>query len=242
MFQHQIRFLLLAVLAACVLALSGCGGSSSTTAPEPDPEPPMMACPEGQVGEYPNCMDPPPTDDERIAAAQGRAGTAATNARADADAAAMLDHQDDTDVAAAVKAAEDAASAAELARDLADDATNPDAAEALATQAETAEGNADTALTNAMTASTAAQTAMDNAARIAATTKAAETKATAIGAEGEQTTDAGLGGTDAPAAGNAGAYTLAIDEDGTTAKVTVAGDSAATPPPPKTRTSCWPWI
>ena len=48
--------------------------------------------------------------------------------------------------------------------------------------------------------------------------------------ESEQTADAGLGGTDAPAAGSAGAYTLDIDKDGTTAKVTVTGDSTATAP------------
>ena len=190
----------------------------------------MMACPEGQVGEYPNCMDPPPTDDERIAAAQGRADTAATNARADADAAAMLDHQDDADVAAAVKAAEDAASAAELARDLADAATNPDAAEALATQAETAEGNADTALANAMMASTAAQAAMDRAAMIAAATKAAETKEKAIAMEAGQSTDASLGGTartDADGTTTStdtsdDVYSLSIsrDRDGTEVKIT----------------------
>ena len=48
MFQHQFRTLLLAVLAACVLALSGCGGGSSTKATppvdpvDPPPPPPMM--------------------------------------------------------------------------------------------------------------------------------------------------------------------------------------------------------
>lgn len=227
MFRHQIRNSLLAVLAVFLLALSGCGGGGGGTAEVP---PPMMECPQGQVGTYPDCMDPPPTAEERIAAAQGRADTAATNARADANAAAMLDHQDDTDVAAAVKAAEDAASAAELAKDLADAATNPDAAEALATQAETAEGNADTALGNARTASSAAQTAMETAASVAATTKAAGTKAKAIKAEAAQMTDANLGGTarsdtDGTTTADDASddpYTLAVSRDsmGTTVKIT----------------------
>ena len=45
MFQHQIRYSLLAVLAACVLALSACGGSSSKTATMPDPDPTPMPNP-----------------------------------------------------------------------------------------------------------------------------------------------------------------------------------------------------
>ena len=61
---------------------------------------------------------------------------------------------------------------------------------------------------------------------IAATTKAAGTKRVAIEAEAAQTDDAGLGGSETTATGNAeGAYNLAIerDRDSTTVTVTVEG-------------------
>ncbi len=64
------------------------------------------------------------------------------------------------------------------------------------------------------------------AARVAAVTMSADTKLAAINAEGEQTTDAGLGGTDVTASGDAeGAYNLAIKRDhmATTVTVTVEG-------------------
>ena len=228
MFQHQIRLSLLAVLAGCMLALSGCGGSSTTTPETPDPSA-MMECPEGQVGTYPDCMDPP-TPAERIAAAQGRADTAATDARADADAAEMLDHQDNADVAAQVALAEAAASAAETLKATADDATDPDVAEALATQAESARGSASTALGHARTASTTAEADAVEAARIAALTKKALTKEMAIGDEAEVAAadDDGLGGSGVTATDNdEGAYNLDIDGDGTTVTVTVEGATDA---------------
>ena len=65
--MRMLRFLRLAVLVVCIAAFaSGCGGGggggSATT--------PVMECPQGQVGTYPDCMDPPPTDEERIAEAR----------------------------------------------------------------------------------------------------------------------------------------------------------------------------
>ena len=240
MLQQRIRFSLLeeksisklfavATAAVFALVLAGCGGNGGTAQMEEPEEPPMvMACPEGQVGTYPDCMDPPPPAEERIAAARGRADTAATNARADADAAAMLDDATATDVAAAIAMAEAAATAAEAARDAANGATDPNAAEALAAQAEISEGHADTALGNAMTASTAAAAAAVVAAAKAATTKAALTKVMQITAEGAQPTDAGLGGTATTATGNAeGAYSVGIerDRDSREVTITVEGDT-----------------
>jgi len=75
---------------------------------------------------------------ERVTAAQGRANTAVTNARASATTAAGLEHADDADVAAAIASAE-----------AAEGVTDPAAVEALAAQAEAAAGNASTALANA---------------------------------------------------------------------------------------------
>ncbi|MCE2519845.1 MAG: hypothetical protein J4G15_08470 [Alphaproteobacteria bacterium] len=73
-----------------------------------------------------------------------------------------------------------------------------------------------------MTCTSAEDVAEEEAAKVAAATAAAVTKETAIAAEaGTDGTD-GLGGTAAPATGT-GAYTLAIDEDGTTVSITVEG-------------------
>ncbi len=71
------------------------------------------------------------------------------------------------------------------------------------------------------------QTALDEAAaaKVAAATKAAGTKRTAIEAEAAQTDDAGLGGSDAPAAGSTGAYTLAIKHGETSITVEGATDA-----------------
>ncbi|MCY3822827.1 MAG: hypothetical protein OXG62_03035 [Nitrospinae bacterium] len=60
----MLRFLRLAVCVACIAAFaSGCGGGGGAAAP-------VMECPQGQVGTYPDCMDPPPTDEQRIADAR----------------------------------------------------------------------------------------------------------------------------------------------------------------------------
>ena len=215
------------------LVLAGCGGGGGTAADDDmdmvTPDPPT--CTGGQVlnDAMDACVDPEPTDADKIATAQGRASTAATNARGYADAAEALDHQDDDDVKAAVDAAKAAATAAETLRDLADRATDPTAAKALADQAETAKDTASTALGNAMRASTAAQTAIDMAAMTAATTKAAETKATQIATEAAVAAadDNGLGGDDAPDTtdGSEGEYTLAIKHGETSITVEGATDA-----------------
>ena len=43
---------------------------------------PVMECPQGQVGTYPDCMDPPPTDEERIAEARNTIAGIVTQANA----------------------------------------------------------------------------------------------------------------------------------------------------------------
>ena len=71
-----------------------------------------------------------------------------------------------------------------------------------------------------------AELAKQRQAAIDASTKSAGTKLAAMNAEAAQTADAGLGGTDAPAAGAPGATTLAIGRDGTTVTISVqAGTS-----------------
>ena len=68
-----------------------------------------------------------------------------------------------------------------------------------------------------------ARKAEEAAAMVAAATKAAASKRTAIEEEAAQTEDAGIGGSTAPAAGKAGAYSMTIerDGDGTTVKITL---------------------
>ncbi len=62
---------------------------------------------------------------------------------------------------------------------------------------------------------------------ISAATAAAGTKSTAVGAEADQTGDAGLGGSDAPQTGTAGAYSMTIENDGTGATVKIELEDAA---------------
>ena len=143
----------------------------------------------------------------------GEANTAATNLRAAVDAinaaraaAAALDADSDQ---AAVTAAGDLVTDAQTAVD----ALGADDQARLQSQVNGS---------NYMVM--AAQTRLDNAATVAANTKAAGTKETAIGVEAGQETDAGLGGTDAPAttdSQNAGEYNLAIKHGETS--ITVEG-------------------
>ena len=68
--MKMLRDLGLAVLVVCIAAFaSGCGGGGGGGATEEMP-PPVMECPQGQVGTYPDCTDPGPTDEERIAEAR----------------------------------------------------------------------------------------------------------------------------------------------------------------------------
>ncbi len=197
------------------LVLAGCGGGGGTTAMD------TVMCTAPQVMMDGACVDPPPTSEERIVTAQGNADTAATNARADTDAAAMLDHQGDAAVAAAVASAEAAAMAAKAAADAAANATDPAAAEALAAQAQAEAGNAATARSHAMTASGLAETAAVAKAAAAAVTKSAGTKVKAIAAEAAQTTDANVGGTLADGVVvSTYSYTVSRNRMGITVKVT----------------------
>ena len=199
------------------LVLAGCGGGGGTAAMD------TVMCTAPQVMMDGACVDPPPTAEERIVTAQGNADTAATNARADADAAAMLAHQGDAAVAAAVASAEAAAMAAKAAADAAANATDPAAAEALAAQAQAEAGNAATARSHAMTASGLAETAAEAKAAAAAVTKSAGTKVKAIAAEATSDGMAGVGGRnddETPLPITTTMYTIERDRDGITVKVT----------------------
>ena len=211
--------------AAFALTLAGCGGGGGSAMDDDGDNGAVMECTAPQVGTYPDCMDPPPSDDERIATAQGNAATAATAARTAATTAAGLPEADDTDTAAAIAEAATAATAAETAKADADAATDPAVAEAAATAAETAEGDADAALATAMTASGAAVVAAadaEAAAKVVAATKSAGTKTKAITAEDDQTDDAGLGGANVAVAAIAhkdGAVSIAVSRGTGDAKV-----------------------
>ena len=76
--MRMLKFLRLAVFVACIAAFaSGCGGGGGGGASAP-----VMECPQGQVGTYPDCMDPPPTDEERIAEARNTIAGIVTQANA----------------------------------------------------------------------------------------------------------------------------------------------------------------
>ena len=87
--MKMLKFSRLAVLVVCIAAFaSGCGGGGGGTAEEMPP--PVMECPQGQVGTYPNCTDPPPTeptDAEKIAAVRQELSNILSNAQARAGAA-----------------------------------------------------------------------------------------------------------------------------------------------------------
>ena len=88
--MKMLRYSGLAVLVVCIAAFaSGCGGGGGGGTAEEMP-PPVMECPQGQVGTYPDCMDPPPpepTDAQKIAAARQELSTILSNAQARAGAA-----------------------------------------------------------------------------------------------------------------------------------------------------------
>ena len=66
----------------CIAAFaSGCGGGGGGGGGS------VMECPQGQVGTYPDCRDPGPTDEERIAAARQEVASILANAQARAGAA-----------------------------------------------------------------------------------------------------------------------------------------------------------
>ncbi len=84
--MKMLRYSGLAVLVVCIAAFaSGCGGGGGGTADEDMTT--VMECPQGQIGTYPDCMDPPKTDADRIADARRELSSILTNARARAGAA-----------------------------------------------------------------------------------------------------------------------------------------------------------
>ena len=98
--MEMLKFLRLAVCVACIAAFaSGCGGGGGGGTAE---EAPVMECPQGQVGTYPNCTAPPPTDEQRIDTAQNTLAGIITDAQtreglARADASAVRAHEDATE-------------------------------------------------------------------------------------------------------------------------------------------------
>ncbi len=134
--MKMLRYFGLAVLVVCIAAFaSGCGGGggggSATT--------PVMECPQEQVGTYPDCMEPGPTDEERIAEARNTLAGIVSNARnlaqtASSTAAAVQTHEDATadQIASALAHAGDAQAAlagVEGASSAGNAATTPAAAE-----------------------------------------------------------------------------------------------------------------
>jgi hypothetical protein len=182
--MSHIRLSLLAVLAAVVLALSGCGRSTKTV--EVEVPGPIVEVP-GPTVEVP--VGPPDF----------------------VDLSGLPEDAMIMDGSAEIDAGESASIG---------DVTYSCAAGGVGCTV-TVENGAAVSTGAAVTAATSPAYATRKA--VAAVTKSAETKEDAIEAEGLQTTDAGLGGTDAPAAGATGAYTLDIDDDGTTVTVTVEG-------------------
>ena len=82
--MKMLRYLGLTVMVVCLTAFaSGCGGGGGggSAMMEEEMPPPVMECPQGQVGTYPDCMDPPPTDAERITDAQDTIADIVTDAR-----------------------------------------------------------------------------------------------------------------------------------------------------------------
>ena len=171
--MKMLRFSRLAVLVACIAAFaSGCGGGGGGSATTPE-EPPVMECPQGQVGTYPDCTDPGPTDEERIADAReaiagivnqangieqaARAAVTAVEASADATAEQIANAR------AEGNAALDALRAIVRASGIANAATTTPAA---------AEGAVDSAraalstLSNAQSAAAAIQSAVDAVANL----------------------------------------------------------------------------
>ena len=163
--MKMLKLLRLAVLVVCIAAFaSGCGGGGGSAMEE---EPSVMECPQGQVGTYPDCTDPGPTDEERIATARetiagivrdantleqaARAAVTAVEASADATAEQIANAR------AEGNAALDALRAIVRASGVANAATTPAAAEGAVTSARAAL----TTLSNARAGAAAIQSAVE---------------------------------------------------------------------------------
>ena len=217
------RLYAFALAAVFALVLAGCGGGGGT-ADTPDPGTTPEMCPEGHTGTPPNCMSPEQVEAAALAAAKAAAATAASNA-ASAVAAVM----DNSGLAPeAYASAQAAVAVANQANNAAQAATTSAAAQAAQAIAESAASDA----TKYAGMVTAAKNAADAKAARMAANAVVKTKETAIAAELAENTDdsspnnAGLGGTDAPAAaGTNGYYDLSISRDrmGTTVKIELEG-------------------
>ena len=234
--KHNI--FLVAMLAA-FLALAGCGGGSSSTTEPVDPGP-----------------SPEDTEAMALAAAQGAADTAATNAETAATMAAAdvmaiigLDGEGSERAMAAQGIADDVAAAAARARTASDNAAAATTSTAAAAFQATAEAEATTAAslrTSVGNLLAAAQQA--DAAEMAkmirdAATEVAETKEEAIAAEAAQGADgspsatlhadAGLGGTNATDGTAVTTYSMMISRDRSATKITISDTALAGDDDPK---------
>ena len=153
--MEMLKLLRLAVCVVCIAAFaSGCGGGGGGGSAMEE-ETPVMECPQGQVGTYPNCMDPPPTDAELIADAQDTLAGILTDAQtrvqvARSAAAAVRAHDDATatqiaNANANVAAAEDALADILTASGVANAATTPAQADGALADARAALGDLITA-------------------------------------------------------------------------------------------------
>ena len=132
--MRMLKLLRLAVCVVCIAAFaSGCGGGGGASAP-------VMECPQGQVGTYPDCMDPPPTDEERIAEARNTIAGIIADARAGEQAtrSAATAVEDNADATDAQKA--EARSYRDAAQDALTDIFGASATASLATTPAAAEG------------------------------------------------------------------------------------------------------
>ena len=164
--MKMLRYLGLTIMVVCLTAFaSGCGGGGGGgSAMEEEMPPPVMECPQGQVGTYPDCMDPPPTDAERITDAQDTIADIVADARARelaARSAASAVQLNADAMQEQIDLALDYALEAQIlltnienARDAADAATTP-------AQAESALADAQAALTDLIDAQTGAESIHD---------------------------------------------------------------------------------
>ena len=164
--MRMLKLLRLMVFVVCIAAFaSGCGGGGGGTAEE---MPPVMECPQGQVGTYPDCTDPPPTDEKRIAAAREILANILIDARSEAlaassAAAAVQFHMDATadQIANALAQAGAAQAALTLIEGIVSGAADPAITLAQAQMAVTDAQAALADLTAAQSAAAAVQSAVE---------------------------------------------------------------------------------
>ena len=161
------------VFAVCIAAFaSGCGGGGGggSAMMEEEEMPPVMECTSPQVGTYPDCMDPGPTDEEKIEKAQDDLGVIVDDARRREGAArtaanAVYAHLDATDaqIDLAINyllAAQDALADITAANAAVNAATTPEAAGMALAEARTALADLLTAQTGVESIQIALQTPM----------------------------------------------------------------------------------